>query len=141
MKRIFTTALVLLYGLVFYNCELDTGENFYFVSMVTTEADIPDFFALNESHNIEVNFTRPDNCTFFQGFDVFSEENGTTTIVAIGSVLTDGDCSPSDESLTGVLTITAEDVDFYTLRFYSGQDADGDILYLEYQVPVVDGIN
>ncbi|MEO0572028.1 MAG: hypothetical protein AAF039_10020 [Bacteroidota bacterium] len=141
MKRIFATALVLLCGLVFYNCELDTGENFHFVSMEITEADVPDFFELGGSHNVEVNFTRPDDCTFFQGFDVFFEENGRTTVVAIGSVLTDEDCALSEESLTGVLTITAEDVDFYTLRFFTGEDADGNLQYLEYQVPVVDGIN
>ncbi|MEM8927740.1 MAG: hypothetical protein AAGC45_06020 [Bacteroidota bacterium] len=141
MKRIYATALVVLCGLVFFNCELDTGENFHFVSMEITEVDVPDFFVLSESHDIEVNFSRPDDCTFFQGFDVFSEENGRTTVVAIGSVLTDEDCSPSEETLTGTLTLIAEDVDFYTLRFYTGEDASGNLQYLEYQVPVMEGIN
>ena len=141
MKRIYTTALIVLCGLVFFNCEIDTGENFFFVSMEVTEADVPEFFVLNESHNIEVTFSRPDDCTFFQGFDVFAEENGRTTVVAIGSVLTEEDCVPSEDSLTGILTLTAESVNTYTLRFYSGEDADGNLQYLEYQVPVVDGIN
>lgn len=133
--------MVVLCGSVFYNCELDTGENFHFVSMEITEADVPDFFVLNESHNIEVSFSRPDDCTFFQGFDVFSEGNGRTTVVAIGSVLTEEDCITTDESLTGILTVKAENVDIYTLRFYTGEDTDGNLQYLEYQVPVVDEIN
>ena len=141
MKRVITIALALLCGLVFFNCELDTGENFFFVNMEITEADVPDFFVLNQSHNMEVTFVRPDNCTFFQGFDAFFEENGLTTIVAIGSVLTEEDCTASEESLTGILTIPVQDVAFYTLRFYSGEDSEGAAQYIEYTVPVVDGIN
>ena len=141
MRRIVTIALALVCGLVSLNCELDTGENFFFVNMEITEADVPDFFILNQSHNMEVTFSRPDNCTYFQGFDVFSDENGVTTVVAIGSVLTEEDRAPSQESLTGILTITTDNVQFYTLRFYTGEDADGNLQYLEYQVPVVDGIN
>ncbi len=141
MKRIFATALLVLGGLISVNCELDTGENFHFVSMEITEVDVPNVFILGRAHTIEVGFTRADNCTYFQGFDVFSEENGMTTVVAIGSVLTEEDCSPSDEALTGVLTLTAEDVEFYTLRFYTGEDSDENPQYLEYRVPVVDGIN
>ena len=109
--------------------------------MEITGADVPEVFILNQSHNMDVTFTRGDNCTFFQGFDVFTDENGTTTVVAIGSVLTEEDCSASEESLSGILTITAQDVSFYTLRFYNGEDAEGNAQYLKYIVPVVDGIN
>jgi len=141
MRRIFTVALVVVCSLFCANCELDTGENFFFVNMEITGADVPEVFILNQSHNMDVTFTRGDNCTFFQGFDVFTDENGTTTIVAIGSVLTEEDCSASEESLSGILTITAQDVSFYTLRFYNGEDAEGNAQYLKYTVPVVDGIN
>ncbi len=142
MKRVFTLAFIVLVGILFTNCELDTGENFYFVSLNITDADVPDFFVLNQSHNMEVTFLRPDSCTFFQGFDVFTDENGLTTIVAIGSVLIDeDDCSVTDELLTDVVTIPVKDVDFYTLRFYIGEDAEGNPQYDEHRVPVVDGIN
>lgn len=141
MKKVFTIALALAWSIFFSSCELDDKDNFYFVNLEIIDADVPDFFVLNQAHNIEVNFSRPSNCTFFQGFDVFSDENGVTTVVAIGSVLTEEDCTPSQESLTGILTITTEAVPFYTLRFYTGEDTDGNLQYLEYQVPVVDGIN
>jgi hypothetical protein len=134
-------ALVILCSLFFSNCDLERDENFYFVNLEITDADVPDFFVLNQSHNMEVTFSRPDGCTYFQGFDVFSDENGMTTVVAIGSVLTDEECTSTQESLTGILTITAQDVEFYTLRFYSGEDAEGNIQYLEHRVPVVNGIN
>ena len=118
-------------GLFFSSCELDTGENFFFVSMEIKEADVPDFFVLNQSHNMDVTFLRPDSCTYFQGFDVFTDENELTTIVAIGSVLTqEEDCSSTEELLTDVVTITADSAQFYTLRFYVGDDAEGNQQYL-----------
>lgn len=141
MGRIFTIALALICGLFFSNCDLDDKENFFFVNMEITDADVPDFFVLGQSHNMQVTFTRPDNCTYFQGFDVFSDENGMTTVVAVGSVLTEEDCSPSEESLTGILTVRAEAFDFYILRFYSGRDAEGNPQYLEHRVPVVNEID
>lgn len=141
MKKVFTIALVLACSIFFSNCDLDDKDNFYFVNLEITDADVPDFFVLHQSHNIEVSFSRPDNCTYFQGFDAFSDENGVTTVVAIGSVLTEEDCNPTEESLTGILTITPQVAEFYTLRFYAGTDADGNPQYLEHQVPVVDGIN
>lgn len=139
MKKGFAFILALVIGLSFSGCELETGENFHFVSLEITDADVPDNFVLNGVHNIEVTFTRPDECTFFQGFDVFPDENGVRTIVAIGSVLTDEEsCALTQDSMTGTLTITAIIEESYTLRFYAGVDAEGNQLYLEFFVPVIE---
>ena len=111
------------------------------MNMEITEVDLPNFLVLNQSHNIEVSIARKDNCTYFQGFDVFTEENGTTTVVAIGSVLTEEDCSTSEENLSGIFTIEVQNVPFYMFRFYNGEDENGNAQYLEHMVPVVDGVN
>jgi hypothetical protein len=141
MKKIITMALVSVCCFLLSNCDLEEEQNFYFVNLEITAADVPDFFVLNQEHNLEVTFARPDGCTYFQGFDASSDVNGVTTIVAIGSVITTEDCISSEESLTAELSITAERLEFYTLRFYAGEDAEGNPQYLEYSVPVVDGIN
>ena len=138
MKRVFAVVLVALCGLFMVGCELDSGENFHFVSLEVTNVDIPEHFVFNQSHTMEVTFSRPDNCTFFQGFNVSPEMDGVWTIVAVGSVLLDEDCSPSDESLTGNLTVNAIRTASYTLRFYAGEDSDGEATYLEYEVPVIE---
>lgn len=110
--------------------------------MEITEVDVPEFLVLNESHNLDVTFSRADSCTFFQGFDVFTEENGRTTVIAIGSVLTEEECNAGQESLNSIVTLLVQyQVPFYQLRFYSGEDEAGNPTYLEYNVPVVDGIN
>ena len=135
-------ALAVACGLFFSGCELDTGENFFFFFFVITEVEVPDSFVLNESYNLEVTFSRPDSCTFFHDFDVFARENGTITVVAIGSVLTEEDCNPTQESLSGIVTLPINyQVPFYTLRFYAGEDGEGNPQFLEYTVPVVDGSN
>lgn len=138
MKKVFAVVLVALCGLFAVGCELDSGENFHFVSLEITDVAIPDHFVFNQSHTIEVTFSRPDNCTFFHDFDVSPEMGGVWTIVAIGLVLTDEDCSSSDESLMGNLTVNAIRTASYTLRFYAGQDSDGKATYLEYEVPVIE---
>ncbi|MGD1946970.1 MAG: hypothetical protein ACFB0A_12085 [Croceivirga sp.] len=142
MKRIYGFILLVMGGLSFSSCELDTQENFHFVNLSITEAEIPDFFVLGQSHSMDVTFLRPDSCTYFQGFDVFTDETGLTTVVAIGSVLTqEGDCTSTEDLLTEIVSVTIKDVEFYTLRFYTGDDANGNHLYDEHRVPVVDGIN
>lgn len=138
MKKALSIFLIVVGTSLFTGCDIDTGENFHFVSLKVVEASIPEHFLLNQSHNIEVSFVRPDDCTFFEGFDVFSDTGGLRTIVPIGSVLTNQDCSSQEENLTGILTLTAIEEEQYTLRFYAGEDADGNAEYIEYVVPVVD---
>ena len=138
MKKILALFLLVFCGLNFSGCELDTGENFHFVSLEITSADVPENFVLDRTHNIRVTYSRPDSCTFFQGFDVFAETGGLRTITAIGSVFTEEDCAQQQESVTGTLTITAILQESYTLRFYTGVDADGNPQYLEYVVPVIE---
>lgn len=141
MKRIITIILVISIGLLFHSCELDTGENFHFVSLEITEADVPDVFVLDQSHMIPITFVIPDDCTFFQGFDVFDEGNGQVTITVVGAVLIEEeDCSLLQEFVTETLTINANNVESYTLRFYTGEDEEENAQYLEYVVPVVDGM-
>lgn len=138
MKRIYAIALLLVFVWSFSGCEIDSGENFHFKALEIIEADVPENFVLNQSHNIPVTFIRPDDCTFFQGFDVASEAGGIRTIVAIGSVLTEEDCNESEESVSETFTINAIVGGTYSLRFYTGDDANGNPIYLEYEVPVME---
>ncbi len=136
MKRCVLFAVGFIFIALGSSCELDTGENFHFEAMEITGADVPESFTLNSSYAIEVSFLRTDSCTFFQGFDVFEEDSGVLNIVAIGSVLTNEDCSTVDDILSSTFNLTVIFNTTYTLRFYTGDDADGTPQYLEYEVPV-----
>ena len=141
MRRIYAIVFLLSFTCFFSGCDLDTGENFHFKPMEITAADVPDSFVLNQTHNILVTFLRPDDCTFFQGFDVTTEAGGIRNIVAIGSVLTDRSCNQEEESVSETFTITAIENNDYLLRFYTGSDANGAPQYLTFEVPVLETIN
>ncbi|MEM8509107.1 MAG: hypothetical protein AAF717_14845 [Bacteroidota bacterium] len=136
MKRwtYFTVGFILIF--LFSSCELDSGENFHFEPLEITGADVPDSFTLNRTHVIDVSILRTNSCTFFQGFDVTEEEGGVLNIVAIGSVLTNDDCSTVDDTLSSAFNLTAIFNGTYLLRFYAGNDAEGTPQFLEYEVPV-----
>ena len=122
---------------VLSGCELDTGENFHFGAMEITEAAVPESFMLNSDHEIDVSIVRVDDCTFFEGFDVFEISDRVLNIVAIGSVLTNEDCTVLNDTISSPLRIRVVHDGTYRLLFYSGDDADGDPIYLEYEVPMM----
>ncbi len=137
MKGGFILTLVLALSMVLVGCELDTGENFHFEALEVTEAAVPESFTLNRTHVIQVEFLRGDDCTYFEGFDVFEESGGVLNIVAIGSVLTNEDCTAVNDTLSSALSVIASFDGLYRLRFYAGETEDGTRDYLEYEVPVV----
>ncbi|MBT8188659.1 MAG: hypothetical protein HKP38_00960 [Croceitalea sp.] len=136
MKNKLGILCVLCVTLIFNGCDIKTGENFYFVSLKITSAAVPESFDFNSTHNIQITYERPDNCTYFQGFEVISENDGVRNIVAIGSELTDQTCETTNDSITAIYTMKAIYSGTYILRFYSGEDLNGDPTYLEYEVPV-----
>lgn len=137
MKKIFIVAMLGFSLLGLSSCDLDDGENFEFVSMAITEAEVPEFFELFETYEITVHFDRANNCSFFQGFDVYKDKEGlaSATVVAVGSMLTENDCSPVEETITGKLKFRVVTPKEHTLRFYTGKDSEGNPTYLEHTIP------
>lgn len=132
--------LVIIFS--FYGCEIESGENFQFITLKITSVELPVNFEQNASHNIQVTYERPDDCTFFEGFDVFEGDSNTRSIVAIGSLLKMDECELMQDEVNASFQFTALNVGAYTLRFYSGDDENGEPIYLEYVVPVrPEGIN
>lgn len=138
MKKGIVLIASLIFGLILVGCELETEENFHFVALEVVEAEVPDNFTLNGLHPINVTYLRPDDCTFFEGFDIVQGENGLRNIAAIGSTLTDRECNQQIDSVQAVLTVNAVFNGTYTLRFYAGSGEDGSPEYIVYEVPVVD---
>lgn len=128
--------------LTFYGCDIESQENFQFVTLKIIAVDLPESFEHNTEHNIQVTYERTNNCTFFEGFDVFEKNSNTHEIVAIGSLLEQEECNLENDGVNASFKFTALNIGAYTLRFYSGDDEDGNPIYLEYVVPVrPEGVN
>jgi len=141
MKKVLNVCLGIILGLNMLGCDIETEENFHFVTLPIVAADVPETFTLDGFHNIDVTYIRPDDCTFFEGFDVSAGNNGLRNIVAIGSTLTQQVCTQQVDSVSAVFTVNAQFNGTYNLRFYTGNDENGNPEYLEYEIPVVDGNN
>jgi len=128
----------------FISCEVDDDSpNFYFTALNTIEAEVPESFEFGETYDIEVTFLRPNGCTFFGGFDVVQTAETSRDVVVIGSVLTDENrvCTQAVEEVVATLKFKVIYTDDYIFRFYAGDDADGNATYLEYTVPITEGVS
>jgi len=126
----------------FSSCDIASDENFQFITLKITAVELPLSFEQRVSHTIQVTYERPDNCTFFEGFDVFEGEANTRSIVAIGSLLEQNECVLMEDEVNASFQFTPINGGPYTLRFYSGDDENGDSIYLEYVISVKpEGIN
>ena len=138
MKRTFMAFCAFAVALAFTSCDLgDDGPNFHFVPLQIESVEMPELFDLNETYEINVTYTIPDGCTYFEGFDVVKEEVTTREVVAIGSQRTDQvECTQAiREEMASFNFIVVYD-EPYLFRFYQGDDANGDPQFLEVEVPV-----
>lgn len=138
MKMISLRFIAALALLVFSSCDLNNDEpNFYFSSLPIVSVEMPESFVLNETYEIKVTYTLPDNCTTFAGFDVSKQEITTRHVAVVGTVHT------GQESCTGEAQVTTASFDFivihdqtYLFRFWQGNSSDGEPQFLEVEVPV-----
>lgn len=138
MKRIFAV-IFLCAGIFFLNgCDIESeGSNFNFVTLRILDAQVPESFDINNVYDIQVTYERPNGCTFFEGFDVTRVDQNTREIVAIGTEFIDEmACTQAIEEVVANFQFEVVYNGPYTFRFYNGNDAEGNAIYLEYVVEV-----
>lgn len=136
MKRKFLFIGIAILFILANSCTLDQEENFHFAPLRIIDAQVPESFILNETYVIAVQIERPNDCSFFEGFDVAAGDGGLREIVAWASVLTDAECEEQLSIVTHTMTMEIIQTETYILRFYNGEDSLGNPSYLTYEVPV-----
>src|SRR5690606_29706783 len=136
MKRVFFLLLVASFTL-FTSCDIDDDVNYHFEALQVKSVEMPEAFDYGEIYNIKVTYFRPNNCTFFEGFDVVKEDLTTRKVVTIGTVIEDEEeCSGSGEDLVASFNFEVLYDEPYIFRYWTGEDANGEPTYLEITVPV-----
>lgn len=142
MKRVFVSFLVIfftLFGISSCSINDDSDENFYFESIEVISAEFPDTFKHGDIYRIRVNFERPTNCHFFEGFDFKSTGETERTIVGIASAFSGDDCQDlADATIENFFDFEVLYSDTYTFKLWAGKDDDGENEYLIIEVPVED---
>ncbi|MDX1363461.1 hypothetical protein [Arenibacter latericius] len=130
--------LVVVISSVLTSCSDDDGVNYYFKALEVKSVEMPETFEYGNIYKIKVTYVRPDNCTYFEGFDVVKDDLTTRKVVAVGTVIED-DNVQCIEKLEEVTTSFKFEVLYnqpYLFKFWTGEDENGDSEYLEFTVPV-----
>lgn len=133
-------ALVILLGLItisLASCSLDdNGTKFHFVPLKIVAADLPESFSLNETYEVAVTYELPNNCSFFEGFDVTKSNDSIRNVVAIGTQLEQPDCTAEVVEKQSTFSFVCLYNQTYVFRFWNGEDEQGNAQYFEIEVPV-----
>jgi len=145
MKRI---ALLMVLALSLYSCDTDDdGPNVNYDFAEITGSDLPGFFEIGESYNLEVTYELPNACHKFVTFNIdenADEENDSTYVVEI-SALTSYNTNLTECTEEGELSetktirnlrITSENYNNYQFKFLTGVNEDNEGEYLIVDVPV-----
>lgn len=100
-------------------------------------ADLPDEFIYGLTYRINVTIELPNSCYFFYNqYDYFYE--GTSRLIyPIGHVDDGIACTENIREITFSIPVQALQDETYIFKFYQGEDADGQDVFLTVEVPVI----
>ncbi|NKI26795.1 hypothetical protein HCG49_09495 [Arenibacter sp. 6A1] len=121
------------------SCDTDNDINFHYEALEIKSVEMPESFNRGDIYTIKVTYLRPDNCTYFEGFDVVREEVTTRNIVAVAAVFdNEEECVALNTEQVATFKFEVLYQDPYLFRYRTGKDENGEPTYLEITVPVND---
>jgi len=141
MKK-FTYLLIMFVGLALTlsSCSNDDDYHDYHLEYVAvTSAEVPDEFIFGNTYRIDVTIELPNSCYYYYNqYDYFYE--GTSRLIyPIGHVDDGVACTPNIRETTFSIPVQVLQSEPYIFKFYQGEDADGQDIFLTIEVPVIDG--
>ena len=120
------------------SCEINDGNeiNFELEIMSITDVIVPSEFTLGETHQITVNYLRPNGCHEFNDF-IFQSDGNTRTVAVVDTVYDDPNCSANAEEASVSFDFLVLSPDPYIFQFFQGSTQIGEDQYLIVEVPVV----
>lgn len=140
MKK-FTYLLLFLVGfaVTLSSCNNDDDHHDYHLEYVNvTDAELPDEFIFGKTYKIDVTIELPSSCYYFYDqYDYFYEGN-SRLIYPIAHVHDGEPCTLNIRETTFSIPVQALQNETYVFKFYQGEDAEGQDIFLTIEVPVVD---
>jgi hypothetical protein len=126
----------------FSSCSLNDDDRlqFHMEFVPVTAVEMPEYFERGGTYTIDVYYTRPNDCHYFEGFAY--EANGNARTVAVQTiVIEDAECQPlptdaPEKASFEFLCAPQYNNQTYVFKFYQGADANGNQQFLEVEVPV-----
>ena len=142
MKRIkYLLVMFVALAATVSSCNDDNDYHDYHLEYIGVKsADVPDEFIYGRTYRIDVTIELPNSCYYYYNqYDYFYE--GTSRLIYPIAHVDDGvPCTLNITETTFSIPVQALQNEPYIFKFYQGEDADGQDLFLTIEVPVVEGI-
>lgn len=136
MNRLLLLVFLVAAGFSVVSCNKDDAPTIEFRALQISKAEVPESFSLNNTYEIKVTYSIPDGCTNFEKFDVAPKEETTREVVAIGWRSIDQPCTLATTTREESFWFNVVHDQPYLFRFWQGQDANDEPIFLEIEVPV-----
>lgn len=122
------------------SCNNDDDYHDYHLEYVNvTDAELPDEFIYGRTYKIDVTIELPNSCYYYYNqYDYFYEGN-SRLIYPIAHVDDGVPCTLNIRETTFSIPVQALQNETYIFKFYQGEDAEGQDIFLTIEVPVVEG--
>lgn len=136
MKRII---LFLSFLVVIASCSPEVSNpNVHYENLPIKEVELPNSFVLGETYPIKIWYYKPSTCHGLNGF--YYEKNLNVRTIAVQSIVSESTtCQDLTDELTyGTLNFYVTNNGSYIFKFWQGKNQNGEDVFLEYEVPVID---
>ncbi|SDW08525.1 hypothetical protein [Flavobacterium degerlachei] len=129
--------LVLITTLVSCSTDNDNNDSYTYEVLPVQSYELPASFTLGETYEIKLKYQRPTACHIFQG--IYYDKNLNTRTIAIQTAVNDNQiCTTEVPALSEVsFNFYVTNTGSYIFKFYKGEDAAGQDLFEEVEIPVV----
>jgi len=136
MKKI----IVLFITSLLFSCSFDDGgqPQVSYEFLPIEAVDIPSEFQLNEKYEITLTYFRPTDCHGFNNVFFETDSNSrTVAVVAAKYVTEENPCDTINTEQEASFSLLASQRENYLFKFWKGKDDQGEDIYLEIEVPVI----
>lgn len=129
--------LILITSLVSCSIDNDNNDSYTYEVLSVQSYELPASFTLGETYEIKLKYQRPTACHIFQG--IYYDKNLNTRTIAIQTAVNDNQvCTTEIPPLSEVsFNFYVTNTGSYIFKFYKGEDAAGQDIFEEVEIPVV----
>ena len=132
--------LALTISLIFVSCSNQNDEvipDFQQSFIPIDRTIVPETFTLNQATTVSVFFTLPSNCHVSPRIFIGPEGGNSRLVSVTTNELINTNCTQETRDLQLDIPLFITETRDYTFRFWTGQDANGEDIFDEVIVPVV----
>ena len=120
------------------SCSVDNDNTTYTYSVLPVEGYVvPTSFTLGETYEIKLKYQKPSSCHIYQGI-YYDKDLNTRTIAIQTAVQNNQVCTADVPPISEVsFNFIVNNTGSYIFKFYKGKDANGENIFEEVEIPVV----